>query len=193
MEGASDTPIYRPGSPEDFDRLYRAAYPRLKRTLTAILGDPDSAEDCVQEAFVRAFKAWKDWRPDAPAEAWLHRIAINRALTYRRKRALQEIGEVVRRFGRPEPPPDPADSLEWAELKRALARLPTRLSATIVLRHYHGYSNREIAFVFGISERAVGMRILEARTRLRERLGGTREPALPTSSRRRVMSGEGGS
>src|SRR5712671_4648454 len=67
---------YRPGSSPDFDRLYRASYPRLVRTLTALLRDGAAAEDCVQEAFVRAFKAWPRYRPDAPAEAWLHRIAL---------------------------------------------------------------------------------------------------------------------
>ena len=80
---AGDT-SYRPGSAQDFDRLYRASYPRLYRTLTALLRDGAAAEDCVQEAFVRAFKAWPRWRPDAPAEAWLHRIALNVAASHRR-------------------------------------------------------------------------------------------------------------
>lgn len=178
---------YRPGSAEDFDRLYRSCYPKLKRTLTAVLGDPAAAEDCVQEAFLRAFKAWADWRPDAPAEMWLHRIALNRALTYRRRRALQEIGEVLKRFGRPEDPPDPADSLVWSELRRALQRLPTKLSATIVLRHYHGYTNRDIAKVFGISERMVGMRLSEARQRLQKDLGVRIEDELPTTGSAGVL------
>jgi hypothetical protein len=41
-----------------------------------ILGDPAEAEDCAQDSFVKAFQAWKRWRPDAPAEAWIHRIAV---------------------------------------------------------------------------------------------------------------------
>lgn len=48
---------FTPGSREDFDRLYRSAYPRVYRTLTAILADPDEAEDCAQDAFVQAFRA----------------------------------------------------------------------------------------------------------------------------------------
>ncbi len=178
---------YTPGSAEDFHRLYEATYPRLKRTLTAVLGDHAAAEDCVQDAFVRAFKAWKRWRPDAPPEVWLHRIALNRALSYRRRRALHEIGEVLRRLGRPEPPSDPSESLVWSDLKSALQRLPTRLAATIVLRHYHGYTNRDIAAVFGISERAVGLRLEEARRRLRRDLGEKAEAAVPTSVASRVL------
>jgi len=110
---------YEPGSREDFDRLYRTAYPRVYRTLAAILGDREAAEDCVQDAFVQAFQAWKRWRPDAPAEAWVHRIAVNRAISYRRSAKLRQIGEVVRRLGRPVHPADPADIgaafLRWAD------------------------------------------------------------------------------
>jgi len=85
---------YQPGSAEDFDRLYRTAYPRVYRTLTAILADPGAAEDCAQDAFVQAFGAWKRWRPDAPAEAWVHRIAVNRAISYRRTARLRGVGEM---------------------------------------------------------------------------------------------------
>lgn len=170
---------YRPGSAADFDRLYRSSYPRLKRTLTAVLGDPAAAEDCVQEAFVRAFRAWDRWTPDAPAEAWLHRIALNRAHSYRRKAALQGISEVLRRLGRPDAMPDPADCLALSELGRALQRLPTKLSAAIVLRYYHGYTNRELAVAFGVSERTIGLRLAEAKRRLRREVGMAGEERLP--------------
>ena len=174
--------VYRPGSTADFDRLYRTSYARLKRTLTAVLGDPAAAEDCVQETFVRAFRAWSRWTPDAPAEAWLHRIALNRAHSYRRTMALQGIAEVIKRLGRPEPIADPADGLAPSELMRALARLPSKLSATIVLRYYHGYTNREIATAFGISERMVGLRLVDAKRRLRRSLGVESDVGVPTSA-----------
>jgi RNA polymerase sigma-70 factor (ECF subfamily) len=193
-DGSASAPewaSYRPGSPEDFDRLYRETYPKLKRTLTAVLGDPAAAEDCVQDAFVRAFRAWKRWRPNAPPEAWLHRIALNRALTYRRKRALQEVGEVLRRLGRPESPPEPGAQLEWMALKDALSRLPTKLAAAIVLRHYHGYTNRELALALGVSERTVGARLEAARNRLRTNLGIALDKDLPTSHPDGVLLSEG--
>jgi RNA polymerase sigma factor (sigma-70 family) len=99
--------VYTPGSKSDFDRLYRSAYPRVFRTLSAILGEPQAAEDCAQDAFVQAFRAWDRWRPDAPAEAWVHRIAINRAISYRRSLKLRSVGEILRRLGRPHPSLDP--------------------------------------------------------------------------------------
>jgi RNA polymerase sigma-70 factor, ECF subfamily len=170
----------RPGNREDFDRLYRESYPRLFRTLYGVLGDPSAAEDCVQDCFLKAFQAWPSWRPDAPAEAWLHRIAINLAVTHRRKQRLREVGELVRRLGRPVPGPDPSREAERSDLVGALRRLPAPQAAAIVLRHYHGYNNRELAQALGVSERTVGSRLALAAAALRAELG----PAwagLPTS------------
>ncbi len=162
---------YEPGSAEDFDRLYRTAYPRVYRTLVAILADPAEAEDCAQEAFVQAFKAWKRWRPDAPAEAWVHRIAVNAAISSRRRARLRSVGEILRRMGRPPHGPDPAQVATEPDLLGALRTLPPKLAAAIVLRHYHGYNNREIAAALGVSERTVGTRLKQAAERLRGALG----------------------
>jgi RNA polymerase sigma-70 factor (ECF subfamily) len=161
----SDT--YQPGSREDFDRLYRSAYPRVYRTLTAILRDPAEAEDCAQDAFVKAFQAWKRWRPDAPAEAWIHRIAVNRAISYRRSSQLRTVGELLRRLGRPTGGDDPAQVATRPDLLTALRSIPPKLAAAIVLRHYHGYNNREIAVALGVSERTIGTRLSQAAERLR--------------------------
>jgi RNA polymerase sigma-70 factor (ECF subfamily) len=158
---------YEPGSREDFDRLYRAAYPRVYRTLTAILRDPAEAEDCAQDAFVHAFRAWRRWRPDAPAEAWIHRIAVNRAISYRRRAQLRTAGELLRRLGRPAASADPAVIASQPDVLSALRSIPPRLAAAIVLRHYHGYNNREIAAAIGVSERTVGTRLRQAAERLR--------------------------
>jgi RNA polymerase sigma-70 factor, ECF subfamily len=158
---------YRPGSPEDFDRLYRTAYPRVYRTLAAILDDPAEAEDCAQDAFVHAFQAWKRWRPDAPAEAWIHRIAVNRAISFRRRAKLRSVGEVIKRFGKPGLSADPAELAARPDLLSALRSIPPKLAAAIVLRYYHGYNNREIAAAIGVSERTVGTRLRQAGERLR--------------------------
>jgi len=138
-----------------------------------MLRDRAAAEDCTQEAFERAFKAWKSWRPDAPAEAWLHRIAINVAISGQRHERLQEVGAMLRRVGRPALPADPATVAERSELVTALRKLPPKQAAAIVLRHFHGYSNREIAISLGIPERTVASRLAAARSRLQLLLEGT--------------------
>lgn len=190
-ERASEA-LYAAGNREDFERLYRSSYSRLLGTLVGVLGDRAAAEDCLQEAFERAYRAWPSWRPDAPAEAWLHRIAINSAVSHQRRQRLREAGELVRRLGRPAPPPDPADAAASGDLLQALRRLPAKQSAAIVLRHYHGYSNREIAYALGIPERTVASRLAAAKVRLRLLL--SEAPAangeLGTSAARGVPSSD---
>jgi RNA polymerase sigma-70 factor (ECF subfamily) len=163
--------IYRPGVESDFERLYNNSYSRLVYTMFGILGDHAAAEDCAQDAFAQAFRAWKRWKPDAPAEAWLHRIALNIAISYRRRQRLREVGELVRRLGRPAPARDPAEVAEWGDLYAALRRLPPKQAAIIVLRHQHGYSNREIGAALEIPEATVASRLATAKARLRQQLG----------------------
>jgi len=167
---ASDTNApYRPGVKSDFDRLYRATYQRIFATLMMILRNPAAAEDATQEAYLRAFRAWKGWKQDAPAEAWMYRIALNVAFTYRRKERLHEVGEVLRRLGRPKVP-DPTEAVQ-PDLVRELRSLPPKQAAAIVLRHLHGFTNREIARALDVPERTVASRLAAAKARLRSRLG----------------------
>lgn len=161
---------YKPGSVEDFDRLYQSSFNRILYTLYGILGDRAAAEDCTQDAFVRAFKAWGTWKPDAPAEAWLHRIAINVAYNHIRQRRMRDVGELVRRLGRPASDEDPAKLAEGGDLFRALRKLPPDQAAAVVLRHHHGYSNREIAIALGAPESTIASRLAKAKERLREEL-----------------------
>src|ERR1700694_3688580 len=158
---------YKPGDEADFERLYQTSYGKILGTLTALLGDRAAAEDCTQDAFERAYRKWSTWQPLAPAEAWVHRIAINAAVSYQRKMRLREVGEVIRRIGRPGLGPDPQDHIERRDLAEALAKLPPKQAAAIVLRHYHGYTNRAIAQSLGIPERTVASRLAAAKDRLR--------------------------
>jgi RNA polymerase sigma-70 factor, ECF subfamily len=176
-------PMLPPGP--EFDRLYEATYPRILRTLATMLGDVAAAEDCAQDAFLKAFRAWHSWKQDAPVEAWLHRIAINVAISYRRKRALREVGELVRRLGMPEQP-DPTDQAIGGDLLHELRRLPPRQAAALVLRHLHGYSNREIAAALGVPESTVATRLMIAKRTLRARLGDAGRAISDTSAPWRV-------
>lgn len=160
-------PEYTPGSDADFDRLYVDSHDRILRTLIGMLGDVAAAEDCAQDAFVRAYRAWPRWAPDAPAEAWVHRIAVRVAVSHRRRERLREVGELLRRLGRPAPETEHT----MPALLSALRRLPSEQAAAVVLRHHHGYSNREIARALGVPEPTVASRLVAARKRLQVELG----------------------
>ena len=136
----------------------------------AVLHDFHAAEDCAQETFVRAYRSWQDWKPDAPAEAWLHRIALNVAFSYRRWHRLREVGEVVRRLGAPRPDVEALDLGVQSDLLDALRQLPPEQAATIIMRHHHGYTNREIATALGVPESTVASRLAAAKLRLRQEL-----------------------
>jgi RNA polymerase sigma factor (sigma-70 family) len=115
----------------------------------------------------------------------VHRIAINVAITSRRRERLREVGQLVRRLGVPAPA-DPADSVGSSDLVRELRALPPKQAAAVVLRYFHGYTNREIGHALGLPERTVASRLIRARSRLQERLGHLRDwrtslpPGVPT-------------
>ena len=171
IEAPVERERYEPGSEADFERLYRNTYHRILGTLIALLRDRATAEDCAQETFERAYRSWRTWRPDAPVEAWLHRIAINVAISDHRHQRLRDAGEMIRRLGRPAPGPDASALAERSDLIRAIKKLPTKQAAALVLRHYHGYSNREIASALGVPEQTVASRLAAARKQLQAVLG----------------------
>lgn len=171
VAGCAPAPSYTPGSEADFERLYQASYRKIVGTLILMLGDRAAAEDCAQDAFERAFSKWKSWQPIAPAEAWVHRIAVNGAISYKRKMRIREVGELIRRLGRPALAPDPQDLAQRSDVSNALAKLPPKQAAVIVLRHYDGYTNRAIAQGLGVRERTVASRLVAAKRRMRDTLG----------------------
>lgn len=181
MDGSSQERLepfqspYQPGNLADFERLYTTSYSKITATLTVLLRDRAEAEDCAQIAFERAYRKWSSWKPLAPAEAWVHRIAINAAISQMRKMRLREVNEVVRRMGPPGVASNPQDRAEHEDVRAALARLTHKQAAVIVLRHYHGYTNRAIAQALGVPERTIASRLMVAKQRLRRMLADARE------------------
>lgn len=195
---------YQPGDAADFERLLQASYSRIVGTLTVMLGgDRAAAEDCAQDAFEKAYRNWARWSPTAPAEAWVHRIAINTAISALRKRKTRERHAEAERGRLRQPAGDGAGDLRL-DLMEALARIPPRQAAALILRHAHGYTNRAIGKALGIPDRTVASRILIARRKMRGLLpdydaaalahvaAPADDPAPPASSRWPATAGRGG-
>jgi hypothetical protein len=105
---------YKPGSSEDFDRFHRSSFNMVLCTIYGIPGDQAAAEDWRHDAFVRAFKAWKTWKPDDPAEAWLHRNCDEFAHGQLGQMRMRKVGELVLRLGCPGPARIPPRSRDVA-------------------------------------------------------------------------------
>ena len=67
---------------------------------------------------------------------------------------------------------------ERSDLIRELRKLPTKQAAALVMRHYHGYSNIEIAAALGVPEQTVASRLAAARKQLQVTLASARQPKM---------------
>lgn len=139
---------------ENENRLYRAAL--------AILGDPQEAEDAVQDAFVKYLEK-------APAElenpaAWLMRVLVNGCKS-RLRLAWRRVTELADTL--PAPSPEEKEELE------ELWSLPPEERCAIHLFYYEGWSTEEIAAMTGVAPGTVRSRLSRARERLRKLLSDT--------------------
>ena len=147
----------------------------LFRPARAILRDDAEAEEAVQDAYLKAFRALDSFRGQARLSTWLVRIAANEALMRRRSRARS--AEVIPLSGTEEPM-DTAERPEQAagrgELRRLLEaridRLPDDFRAVFVLRALEELSVEDTAASLGIPEATVRSRFFRARALLREAL-----------------------
>jgi RNA polymerase sigma-70 factor (ECF subfamily) len=105
------------------------------------------------------------------AEAWLRRIGLRVAFTHRRRERVRETTTLLSLTGPPRTAADPAHGRPADELLTALRRLPPGQATALVLRHHHGYSNREIAAALRAPESTVASRLAMARDRLSRELG----------------------
>lgn len=145
--------------PVDWEALIADNENRLYRAALAILGDPQEAEDAVQDAFV-TFLEKAPGTLSSPG-AWLMRVLVNGCRS-RLRLAWRRVGPL------PETLPAPAPE-ERAELEE-LFSLPPEDRALIHLFYYEGYSTGEIAQMAGLRPGAVRTRLTRARARLRKLL-----------------------
>jgi len=145
--------------------------PRLVAFSWRILGNWSEAEDVAQECFARLVHKAPAWRPGgASLSTWLHRVATNLCIDQRRRPASQTLAlddfdaDALATGGAAET--DGAlDTVRT--VRRALARLPERQRAAIVLVHYQGFGNIEAAATLAVSVEAVESLLARARRALR--------------------------
>lgn len=163
----------RSGDTAAFQRIVDGTSEKLVRLAARMLGNVVDAEDVVQEAYVKAYRALTTGEFDGRANVstWLYRIVTNQAIDAMRGRAR-----------RPKPT-DTADEstsdlasaeqkLALAELEDWMSELPPDQRAALVLKAVEGMTSPEIAEVLQCSEGAVEQRLVRARAALRKRSEG---------------------
>ena len=163
----------RGGSHPAFEELVRRTHAGTFALARRLVTDEDDAREVVQEAYLRAYRSIRKFRGDAQFTTWIYRITANCASTHlgrRRRDRHDELDEDLTVVDL-HPDRDPglaADaSLLRARVDAAIAELPARLRAVVVLRDLYDLTHAEIAEELGISESAAKVRLHRARRRLR--------------------------
>lgn len=171
------------GDRTEFARLVDAYSAPIYRLALRIVGNPQDAEDVLQETFIKAFRNLRTFEGRSSFATWLYRIASNEALMSLR-RLKPEALSVDATVETPDGEQDPVEIADWcclpedellsAEAREYLDKAIGQLSATLrvvfLLRDIEGLSVRETAEALNISEAAVKTRLLRARLQLRENL-----------------------
>jgi RNA polymerase sigma-70 factor, ECF subfamily len=150
----------RDGNRYALDEFVRTSQP-LVHQLCRWLGDPDSAEDLVQETYLRALRALPRFRSDGSARSWLLSIARNtcadatrRRVRWRRHTSAAPVVDVAQAPG------------HWAEVDDLLARLDTDRREAFVLTQLLGMSYVEAAELASVPVGTIRSRVARARTDL---------------------------
>jgi RNA polymerase sigma-70 factor (ECF subfamily) len=150
------------GSVSDFEALFRAHWPAAYRAAYLVVHDFSAAEDIAQEAFLAAVRALDRFDRRRPFGPWLHRIVVNRAIDWSRRRSLRaevELHEATAGEERPE---------LGSDVVAALRRLSPEHRAVIVLRHLLGYTPGEIARMLDLPRGTVNSRLRRGLDQLRD-------------------------
>jgi RNA polymerase sigma-70 factor (ECF subfamily) len=172
----------RTGDRDAFEELVRRHHQRVYRTLLAVTGNKEDAEDLAQTTFLKAFEHVGEFHGTAKFSTWLTRIAVNEGLQRLRARkpmvSLDETGpdenedfrpREVRAWGE-----TPEQALSRSEIRavveQELMHLPEKYRMVVMLRDLEDLSTEETARALGLGIAVVKTRLLRGRLMLRERL-----------------------
>lgn len=151
------------GDEAAFEALVRWGGPTALGAARRVTGDPMLAEDAAQEAFLRAFRALRDYRHESSFRAWIRRIAIHSAIDLvRRRRPESRLPETVASPHLEEKRHEDADLL-----REALRSLPPLDREILLAREIEGAPDREVARRFDMTVTGVRVRAHRARKKLR--------------------------
>lgn len=154
-----------------FEHLYRRHVGRVHGAILRLVGrDRARAEELTQDAFVQAWRKLASFRHESAFATWLHRLGVNIALMdlrIRRDEAAMSDDELQIAAGGEVP----FCAAERADLERAVARLPPRARAVLVLHDVEGWKHEEIGAALRMAVGSSKAQLHRARGLLRRMLG----------------------
>lgn len=164
----------RSGDVAALDALVAKYYEAVYQVTYRILGEPESAADAAQDAFMKAIGALGSFRGESSLRTWLLRIAANTAKSAGRKTtSRREVSLAPDRHeavDRSDPAREAVARTEAERVAAALRSLPEKQRLAVSLRIYEGLSHREIGEVLGSTEGAARVNYHLGIKRLRELL-----------------------
>ena len=159
--------------------VYGAYKVRVYTFLLRFTGDPDLADDVVQETFTKAFAALPRFARDQRVLPWLYRVAQNGAIDQLRRRNRFQwirLPKLAGTAAEPRMADRYAGVSERQHIETVLRTLPPENAAALLFHALEGYSYKEIAEIQGCSLTAVRSRIARAREAFRLEYATTGEP-----------------
>jgi len=166
------------GSSTAFEALYRRHVPRLYALCLRMTGHVATAEDCVQDAFIQAWRNLPGFETRSAFGTWLHRIAVNVVLQQarRRRESLGLDDSVEREVADVLPDARNADPGLGRDLENAIAALPPGARHVLVLVGLYGHTHEEAAQMLGIAAGTCKAQLHRARALLSARLESQEAP-----------------
>jgi RNA polymerase sigma-70 factor (sigma-E family) len=167
----------------DFEEFVALRGPALVRLARGLLKDPQLAEDVVQDVLARALLQWSRVSAARDVDAYVRRMVVNACTSWFRRAARRErVTDQPLMLDRPVG--DRTDQFVDRDLLIALLRrLPAKQRAVLVLRHYEGLADADIALTLGCSEVTVRSNAHRGLARLRELIAEVDSTAGPGESK----------
>jgi RNA polymerase sigma-70 factor (ECF subfamily) len=174
------------GNTAAFGELVRRYQDRLYNTVYRLVDNADDALDVVQDAFLNAYQSLESFKGDSLFFTWLYRIAVNTAISLKRKKRVMvridtggSNGDAVMEPFDPSNLSRPGHALEQAEqeqrIQQALSRLSPEHRAVLIMKDMEGQKYEMMADVLGVPIGTIRSRLHRARLELRELLEQSEE------------------
>ncbi len=165
----ADVALAASGDGSAFERLYRSHKNRVHGLARRML-DADVADDVTQDVFVRAWEKLHTFRAEAQFGTWLHRLAVNVILNWRRSEASGRRHTEDRAEVDAVPGARAGGEGEVLDLESAIAKLPPGAREVFVLHDVQGFRHEEIATMTGVTTGTSKAQLHRARMLLRAHL-----------------------